>query len=677
MQLYALSEAAQEGTTPSETANTLGRFFLYPVEPLLCNIPNTNPVVTFKAMPPAGKMADGLNLVVQLDDVDYSITRPLLYGQNTITLPSDVHSGNMQVSVVDFESGDTVIQETFPYAVVEMPVVTEGQRKRLNNLVVELVNAPLAAKADAQEFHFSLLRDGWVFIAAENAASENLSIVLDGKTTVIDATTPRLEVFRELQIGDHTLVVTGANAGGNLVVRSIPEIFNYCPNANSLVTENPPYDWEYHKKYSLPAVTTQNGGNPPKDPGEMERFHQLGYKWLANLNTSYEPSGASLAAKLEKSTGMNDPRYDGLTCDEQFFNQPAYIVYYADGIKAYKNPNNRLIYTWICGKPFPSGWAEDFLATCVNASRGRGKLLREAYCRTQDSLEKAEEYLNDNILDTVVQFKKCYPNILANMGIILGNFNQLPILTLRHHPAVDYKYYLDMQMNLLANNPECQDLGCVGYWGSYYADDELHRWSYMLLRHYCVEGKTTMLSDEYGFSYIPGIVVNGDFTEGFLAWECTGNTSLDKVSGFANASQNRWGGNNGVGDTFAVLSKEKDEVSTLSQTALGLTPGKTYLLEFSTFDVDDVKAKRIDGRDFGIRATLDENAEIQEKLCWQHIDKREQGRYAHNNGCARPNLHHIVFIAKDSKVNITLDNKLAKPGENLGVNCFSVTPYLY
>jgi len=43
---------------------------------------------------------------------------------------------------------------------------------------------------------------------------------------------------------------------------------------------------------------------------------------------------------------------------------------------------------------------------------------------------------------------------------------------------------------------------------------------------------------------------------------------------------------------------------------------------------------------------------------------------------ARINLHHIVFTALKDKVEIKLDNQLSKPGENLGVNFFAVTPFL-
>jgi len=380
---------------------------------------------------------------------------------------------------------------------------------------------------------------------------------------------------------------------------------------------------------------------------------------------------------LSGIAGMNEPQYDGVTCDEEFFNQPATLVNFAQGLRAYPNPNDRLIYTWIVGKPSTPGVDEDFMAACVDASRGRGKLLIEAYCRTKATEEQARAYLDDYVTDTVRKFRQSLPDVIGSTGVILGDFNQLPIISLHHHPEVDYKYYLDMQLNLVANDPAFAGLGCVGYWGSYYADHELHRWAYMLLRHYCVEGKTTMLSDQYGFTYLPGHLTNGDFRGSFDGWTVQGDVTLDNCPGLAATSQNRWGGGNGnIGDTFAVFHKSGEETSTLSQSATGLEPGRTYLLQFVTFDADDAHAKRVNGRDIGIRATLGEGAVVRGDLSWHHIDRRETGRYEQNNFCVRPNLHHIVFTANAPEVTITLDNALAAPGENLGVNFVSLTPFL-
>ena len=82
----------------------------------------------------------------------------------------------------------------------------------------------------------------------------------------------------------------------------------------------------------------------------------------------------------------------------------------------------------------------------------------------------------------------------------------------------------------------------------------------------------------------------------------------------------------------------------------------------------NVKVNRIAPRRFGIAATLSEGAEIDGALSWVHVDERIKGRYASNDGVARINLHHIVFTAKTSNVEVTLSNADASVGQELGVN---------
>ena len=675
VKLEALSADALEGSTASGLANACGKAMLVPWEPLLTKIAAADRKATFKLFGSDTANAEKYDLLVSFSDTADTVKQPLVKGINTVILPETAKSGIMTLIVLDREDGEKVFELPNDYEVVNVPQVAPGAQKRLNNLCTEILNQPILARKAAQEFHFSTLKTGWIFLAAQNAMADDLEIILDGQLTVIKADTPRLENFREVGIGEHTLTVTGAVNGGNMVVRSIAETLNYCPGTNGVVPENPPYDWDFQVKYGLPAITTQNGGSIPDD--KVDWFHGQGYKWLANLNTSGLKSNDELTGLLNGSAGMSQDKFDGVTCDEQFFNQPMVLARYTKGLRAYKNTKNHLIYSWIVGKPATPGIDEDYVSATLNASHGRGKLLIENYCRTQPDEAAVMDYLDLYITETVRRYRRLFPHAVESLGVILGNFNQVPVLSLHHHPEVDMKYYLDMQFNLLANDPAFEGLATVGYWGSYYADHEFHRWSYMLLRHYVVEGHTEMLSEKYGFSYIPGHVINGDFVGSFDGWTTNGNVSLDKVNDFANTSQNRWGGNHGVGDTFAVFTKKADEISTATQIAKNLVPGKAYLLEFCTFDVDYVKNHISDWRDFGIRAVLGEGAEIRQDLSWQHIDKRgDKGRYAHNNGVARPNLHHIVFIATQPEVEITLNNALAAPGEKLGVNYFSVTPFL-
>ena len=657
--LEALDDAACAGTQPSGADKASKAPRLVPWNVNLREIPRAKPQANFRFF---GKIPanDSLTLVLAVGDDSSAVVRvPLIPSRSgtAISLPAGCpDQGRLSVRVVD-KVGTVLCDERYAYRVVD-PVDTSAHR-RLNNFVTEV----LSAKGDGT-YAFSTTRDGWIF-----AATPGQEVLLDGKK-VIDAATPRGETFRNIPYGRHTLVVKGAPADTPVVVRQIAEIFNYCPGANSFVTENKPYDWEFQKRYAHRAVTTQNGGSIPSE--HRAWFREQGYLWLANLGTTKLVDVDDLTKRLNGAAGLTLPWYDGVTCDEQFFGQEEMIDWYTRGLKAYTNPSNRLVYTWIVGKPGAPGVDHAFLSASREASDGHGRVLFEAYCRTKATEQEARAYLENYVSDTILKYREWCPGIEANAGICFGNFNQIPILSLTHHPEVDYKYYLDMQLQYAATDPAFKGLGCTGYWGSYYADRELHRWSFALLRHYCVEGATDLLSKKFGFTYLPGHLVNGDFRGSLDGWTATGDVTTGEHKGFGSKSQNRWGGNGELGDTFAVFNSS---AATLAQTIRGLVPGRTYCLQFATFDVDDVKANRLAPREFAIRATLGAGAEIDAARSWLHVDRRKNGRYAHNNGVARINLRHVVFTARATEVELVLDAAGAKSGERLGVNCVSLNPF--
>ena len=226
-----------------------------------------------------------------------------------------------------------------------------------------------------------------------------------------------------------------------------------------------------------------------------------------------------------------------------------------------------------------------------------------------------------------------------------------------------------MQLNYVATDPTFDGLGCIGYWGSSYANEEQYRWSFMLLRHYCIEGRTDMLSDGYGFSYIPGLLRNGDFRGTLEPWIASGEVRTESHLGFGSRAQNRWGDNGDLGDTFAALGC----ASSLSQHVRGLVPDRLYCLQFCAFSVQDAKSNKVAPRRFSLKCDLVGDIEVLPSLSWVHVDQRIKGRYVRNNGVARTNLHHIIFRAKGQNAEITLRND---DNEELGVNCISLNPYI-
>jgi hypothetical protein len=670
IRLVALDEAALKKTGRSPLFDVQSKPRLIPFNPILGKIPLYDPAVEFRFFGylPKGTAASDFEAVLEVEGASGASRAPLaVKGCMRLAVPGAVAptQGVLAVSIERKSSGERVFTERHRYALRDMP---QGLKKgrRLNNLASELVRAKRAG-AETEKYAFDVFRDSWLFIASPRGST----VRLDGRE-VVSPDTPRGETFRLVAAGRHEIAVGGP--AGDVVVRMIADIFNYCPGANSFVQENRPYDWAFQEKYVLPAVTTQNGGSVPKE--QLPGFHARGYRWLANLGT-VGVSSEKLVQLLGGAAGMTKDGYSGVTCDEQFLHDPSQIVAYTSGLKAYElsaRPT-RAIFTWIVGKPFNQAIDEDFFATSVNASLGEGKVLFEAYCRTKETEEEARRYLDNYVKDTLVRYCRTYPLAIGSSCIAFGNFNQLPILSLAHHPEVDFKYYLDMQVNLAANDPAFDGLGSIGYWGSYYADEELHRWSFALMRHYVVEGRKDMLSAQYGFTYRPDHILNGDFRGALEPWTTNGAVRADSFAGFAKASQNRWGGNGGVGDTFAVLSRGKDSFATLSQKAKGLVPGRKYRLRYSTFDVKDVKAKRMAPRKFAISASAGTGAAVDETLTWTHVDKRVKGRYAANNNCARVNFGQIVFTATAPETEISFSNEQAQEGEELGLNYVSLLPY--
>jgi len=349
---------------------------------------------------------------------------------------------------------------------------------------------------------------------------------------------------------------------------------------------------------------------------------------------------------MEKHAGMTQPQYDGFTSDELFFGRPT-IDNYTQALWRLRNPENRLIYAWIVGKPEIPSIHTDFMSACLNASKGRGRLLYEAYCRPPPDEKAAAAYLDNMLGETMRRFNAFFPNAAAGIGIIFGNFNQIPIISLELDPSVDFKYFLDMQVNLIANSPDFKGLATTGYWGTYYGDEEMVRWSFKLMRHYAVEGNKEMLSARYGFTYNPSFIRNPDFKNGLEGWSVSpaaaGSIRVETIPGYGKNSQGWWGADH-VGDTVCVMTRHRSAVNWLSQTITGLTVGKTYCLQLVAADRQDVIGKKFHPRRYGIDVELPGVERMADKsfVCVEH---RQKKRDRNDPNLGKVHLHRVVFRA--------------------------------
>lgn len=585
-------------------------------------------------------------------------------------LPMGRHVVTVQVVSDDQK---TVHEEKFTVTLRELPTeqeVTKG--KRLNNFTVELFNRPVKAK---ETVPFSLAGGTWLYVTLKTADGKVMSLSLDGHPLPeVDSLTGLPEAFRYVEGGTHTLE-TGKD--GTLVVRTISEMFSCGMNQGSTLESMGRFDWEFARKWALKAVTTLNRGSfVPQGAELVEACHKSGRIWMEDMFIAHKNIQVErIRSIFEQQIARLDTR-DGNTINEIDYAMPSMALKHTTALKTSKYDSSKLMYTWTGGMPYIPEIHQDFIGTALNASHGRGKILYETYHVTRPTEAEARSAVMEGLLPGVLSASQFYPGYVHRSGVILGNFNQLHVITAEHHPQVDYKYYLDMQLNILANHPAFEGLGCVGYWGTHFGDEELYRWSHELLRHYVVEGKRTMLSERYGFRYLPGHIENNDFDNGLSGWKAEpaepGSLAVASHRRYGMDNQGRWMCPAGCGDHFCTFKVTAGKANTLSQRMRNLIPGKKYMLLFSVGDLDDTRARRLNPRKLGLKATI-QNAEICETLI--DVDKRKNGNYSHNSNIARLNLHRILFIPKATECTLTFSDAEAKSGETLQLNYIQVKPF--
>lgn len=667
----AVSDGALANSEVAAAVKLVRRPRLVAEWPILYRIPSPDTPITFRFY---GEVPEG-----NIDDYDVVLETPdkkrnsmaLVQGENKLRLPEGALKGDLYVRLVKRGNGKVVFSDRLEYAVTPPPVIDTTGHRRLNNFVTELLHSELPAENKSSELTFFALRNGWIYISIDNAGA---TVRLDNSLSIITKETPRQETFRRVTAGKHVLGVDNAAGTTSVTVRSIPEIFNYCPGKNSGVTENPPYDWDFQERFVLPAMTTYDGGEIA--PENIKSIHARGYYWVGNLNSRALSNDADVAKRLERSRYVNTDDYDGAACDEQVLMETEMIERYAAGIKMFRNHKNKMLYSWMGGTPKTPVDAAYFSA-CINASRGDGLMLMEIYTVTKGSAAEAESEYLKQIKGLYSTYNNFWQNADKSMGIILGAHTQIPILSIQWAPQVDFKAHFDMQVRQLATGDfNSLDIPCVGCWGSYYAEEEHHRWIFKVFRHYCIEGKTNSLADEYGYKYLPGTIVNCNFDDGLNGWQTNGNVSHARMPSFGNSNMGMLGAGK-LNECLAVLAKnENGAPSRIMQTIRNLVPGRKYCLQFVTCDTKDVKSRSHNPRRYGIEALLEEGkAKIHKDLSWVFVDERTKGRFSEMDKVGRINLHHCVFTPNDKSLSLTFDNAAALPGEELGVTFVTVNPF--
>ena len=578
--------------------------------------------------------------------------------------------------------------------------------KILNNLVAELLNLRATQKEADGAYAFTNPRDGWIFISstALTRGTDKVLLSLDSPApenaaiTHTSQTADTLDTMRLLPAGNHTLHVRceGKARPTALVVRAVPEIipvevgYGRAP----LVPAYGPYTWDFLEKINL----LQSGNvlierNPtPENAQHLADWRRQGKKVLAYYNVTwlkrkYDPvTTDAVVAEWSgpSSRGFHSPDYDGIVIDEwASMISPKEYVSFAEAIrKIAANPkfHDRTISPYGGGR-FGRERAKPAVKACIDSGY---KTAENMYIAEQPNEKAAIEVLNDRLRRNMLLYSDAFPDddyarhMIMNLGFLSGPPESSDI-----YPGVDYKVYLDMQMNQIANDPSFFGLYGFQWYHIGYVDEEVLRWAARLLRHYCIEGNRDRLTAD---PYLLPHITNPDFSEGVAGWTVKSaeddSVSVRWMPGYGYL-QGRTGLN--VGDTVLVTRRSTNAPNRISQTIRELTPGRAYSVTMFITDYQEYRSGKSADQPHHASVRL-KNVNLLPENSFRVVFG--SGLCGHEYGpFDRENQLYItyrrdVFRARSETADLTISdwtddqNPEGPVGRNLAFNFIQVQPYL-
>ena len=570
--------------------------------------------------------------------------------------------------------------------------------KILNNYVTELINV----ETPADEYEFTNPRDatrmgGWIFISATTAgpaAEGRISISLDATADVIvhkqgeDGT---LETMRRLSGGKHRIRIDRAGDARlkHLIVRSVPELMYTRYPATAPISHYGPYTWQWLEKHGMiENLNVMSGIAHPTTVGdEMRRTRQSGRRWMDSLGF---PGTHDVKEKLHTLTAQD--AYDFWTSYYPYFKEPL-----CDGIiiDEYHGASGKLVDAWIGGlkmiqRDYPT---KDMYVFCSKAWKGSltkalVSVLRPAIVWEVYMTERPTEYLAydfiEIMVDCVRQYKAAAPGSEKHLIYNFGHFMTcVPKITFDNDPQADYKVYMDMQFNRIANDPECFGMYGVSEFTSSAADEELVRWSAKLYRHYCIEGRTNMLSEA---PYVLHHIENGDSDDGGDHWTFSpseeGSMDTKFRDGYGTMQGRRY--SYGIGEVppdngtrFLWTRRGARGPNTCSQEIKHLIPGKVYSIKMITADYGDMRALTHDPKELPVSFAV-RGAQLVPERSFREVLVHRDGQPL--QFCM--NFHLLVFRATADTATLVIsdwrtDKEPGGPvGQEIIYNYIEVQPFL-
>ncbi len=460
--------------------------------------------------------------------------------------------------------------------------------KVLNNLVNELLSVVSPPAEPNGRFEFFNPRDGWVFLTSTVRKGETgpVLVSLDGQPLQSHNGPGTLEAMRLTSKGTHLIRITAPGKLERLVVRAVPELIYAKSGADPHVGEYGKYDWAFLSRYVLPNINVLVASGVETEKPLVREWRQAGRKCLVECGVPGVAGDRLVAAdevfrSWSGHPGMTDPEYDGGIADEFFSGNPAQWAAWTEALRRLRADDHlkgKRFYPY-CGTLHGDPASRQFAQVVMDTG---WHFAMERYLPEQRSPSLAGAYLDATLREPIAEWRKAMPGAESHIVVCLGTFSQPPE-SLDVNPAMDHKVYLDMQMNLLANEPDCFGLGGVMTYLSSYTDEETVRWMGRLFRHYCIEGRREPATAD---PLVLPHLENPDFEEGLKGWTVSaaepGSVDGRTRPGFS-WLQGRYP-KTSQGDTVLWMKRSTLRPNVVRQDLRSLQPGRLYTLRMFAAD---------------------------------------------------------------------------------------------
>ncbi len=459
--------------------------------------------------------------------------------------------------------------------------------QKLNNFVTKLLSVRLN-KTVQKEYIFTNPRAGWVFfsLTTSKSSSGKIRVLLDNQPSdiaiIIQDKQHSSEAMRRLPVGNHKIkILADGKPNATLTIRTMPEIMFirftgdvHSPDGSPYRTSTREangadrlylYYWDFLSKTILKNVNVISG---TPGPSEIIQWKKEGKEivdgaWFFTKDPEELYQGWSKSFKAPAA---------GLIADEFVPPDTGFENYIIDTISRIHDASDLkgTFYAYI-GFPYGSK-AEDFRKLMEPLMRCNYRWVPEVYLFEQPSLLQAKDNLDKLLRQRMLDFRKTYPGSEKSCVVCPSILEAWDVI-----PNVDYKVWLDMQFNIMANDPAFEGLYGVTAYQSIYADPEIIRWLSALYRHYCIDGQKSMLSSQFGYTYIADHIMNGLFAENEKDWTFTpaqnGSIGIKKIGEIPFKK-----GYLPIGNNLLWTKRSQVKPNTISQEIKNLKPGKLYSL---------------------------------------------------------------------------------------------------